>query len=113
MEVTKSSNVSVSEVIQMIKPQRYTNNDLFLNFVSIINTVGLSLWMKEGGDKEPVLAPIDDISNKNASYLAALQNLGITKNNFMAILDNNMFMPKIIIYRIIYRIFFSSFVKFY
>ena len=32
---------------------------------------------------------------------------------FMVILDNNMFMPKIIIYKIIYRIIFSSFRKIY
>ena len=37
--------------------------------------------MKEGVDKEPLLAPTYDISNKNAYYLAALQNLGIIQNN--------------------------------
>ena len=33
--------------------------------------------------------------------------------DFMMILDNNIFMPEIMIYRIIYRIIFSSFRKIY
>ena len=37
--------------------------------------------MKERGDEEPEGAPTDNISNKNACYLAALQNLGITSKN--------------------------------
>ena len=37
--------------------------------------------MNEIGYEEPEVAPTYDISNKNAWYLAALKNLGITKNS--------------------------------
>ena len=37
VEVTRSSNGSVPEIIQLIKLQKYANNYLFVNFVSRIN----------------------------------------------------------------------------
>ena len=37
--------------------------------------------MNEEGDEEPLVAPTDDIFNQNVCYLAALKNIGITKNN--------------------------------
>ena len=64
MEVTKSSNVSVPEIIPLTKPKKYANNDLFLNIVSRIKSVKSELWMKEGGDEEPAVAPTYDISKK-------------------------------------------------
>ena len=48
MEVTKSSNVNVLEVIPLAKLQKYANNDLFLNVVTIIKSFNSALWMKEG-----------------------------------------------------------------
>ena len=39
MEVTKSSNVSVPEIIQLTKLQRYTNSDVFVNVFFIIQSV--------------------------------------------------------------------------
>ena len=79
--VTKSSNVSVPEIIPLTKFQTYANNDLFVNSVSRIKSVKSALWMKEGGDEELAVAPTYDIPNKNVCYLAALQNIGITQNN--------------------------------
>ena len=79
VEVTKSSNVSVPEIIPLTKLQRCAKNDLFVNGRSIIKSVHLSLCMNEGRYKEPVLDPTDDIYNKNASYLAALQHIEITQ----------------------------------
>ena len=35
VKVTKSSNVSVQEIIQLNKLQRYANNDLFVNVATI------------------------------------------------------------------------------
>ena len=46
MEVTKSSNVSVPEIIQMTKIQKYANNDIFVNVVSVINSVKPALRLK-------------------------------------------------------------------
>ena len=71
--------MSVPEIIQLNKLQRYENNDLFVNIVSIIKLVNPDLWLKEEVDEEPVVAPTNDISTKNTSYLAALQHLGITQ----------------------------------
>ena len=62
MEVTKSSNVSVPEIIPLTKIQKYANNDLFVNFVSIIKSVKSSPWLKEGGYEEPSVAPTYDNS---------------------------------------------------
>ena len=70
-----------SEIIQLTKPQKYANNDIFVNVVSRIKLVNPELFPKEGRDKEPLVAPTYYTSNKNASYLAALKNIGITKNN--------------------------------
>ena len=81
VEVTKSSNVSVPKIIQLTKLQRYANNDLFVIVISRIKSVKIAIWPKEGGDEEPVVAPTNDISNKNASYLGSLKNIGITLNN--------------------------------
>ena len=68
VEVTKSSNVSVTEIIPLTKLQRYANNDIFVNVVSRIKSVKPSIWMKEGANNEEVLAPINYISNKNFCY---------------------------------------------
>ena len=78
VEVTKSSNVSVQKIIPLTKLQKYANNDLFVNVVSIIKLAKSELCLKEGGHKEPEVYPTDDISNKNVCYLVPLQNLGIT-----------------------------------
>ena len=53
MEVTKPSNVNIPEIIALTKPkpQKYPNNDLFLNVVSRINSGSSELCLKEGGDK--------------------------------------------------------------
>ena len=48
VEVTKSSNVSVTEIIPLTKLQKYANNYLFVNLVSIIKSVKSELCMKEG-----------------------------------------------------------------
>ena len=79
MEVTKSSNVNVPEIIPLTKFQRYAKNDLFVNIVSRIDSVKPAICLKEGADNEEVVAPTHDISNQNVCYLAALQHLGITK----------------------------------
>ena len=73
--------MSVPNIIQLTKLQKYANNDIFVDFVSLIKSVNSALYLKEGGHEEPSVAPIDDIYNKNACYLAALKNLGIIKNN--------------------------------
>ena len=78
MEVTKSSNVSVTEIIPLPKLQN-ANNYLFVNVVSIIKSVKSEIWLKEGVDEEPSVAHTDDISNKTACYLAAQQNVGTTQ----------------------------------
>ena len=57
MELTKSSNVSDPEIIPLTKLQTYANNDLFLNVVSKIKSVKSAIWLKEGGDEEPPIAP--------------------------------------------------------
>ena len=61
MAVKKSSNVSVSEINELTKLQKYANNDLFVNVVFRINLVKLELCQKEGGDEKPVVAPVYDI----------------------------------------------------
>ena len=81
VEITKSSNVSVPEIIPLDKLQKYANNDLFVNVFSIIKSVNSELWLKEGGYEELAVASTDDIFIKNTFYLAALQNIGITLNN--------------------------------
>ena len=81
MEVIKSSDVSDPEIIPLTKPQKYANNDLFVNIVSRVKSVNSEIWLKEGGYEEPLVAPTDDISNKTACYLASLQNLGMTQND--------------------------------
>ena len=43
VEVKKSSNVSVPEIIPLTKLQKYTNNDLFVNVFSIIKSVKSAL----------------------------------------------------------------------
>ena len=80
-EVTKSSNVSVPEIIQLTKLQMYANNDIFVTVVSRINSVNTANYLKEGADNEELLYPTDDISKKNVCYLSAPQHLGITQNN--------------------------------
>ena len=51
------------------------------NFVSIIKSFKSALWLKEGGDEEPPIAPTYDISNKTVCYLAALKNIGMNQND--------------------------------
>ena len=63
-EVTKSSSVSVPEIIPRTKLQKYANNCIFVNVVSRIKSVRSALWLKEGGDEEPAVSPTDDIPNK-------------------------------------------------
>ena len=46
VEVTKSKNVSVPEIIPLTKIQRYAKNDLFVKVVSIIKSVNPELWLK-------------------------------------------------------------------
>ena len=43
MEVTKSSNVSVPEIIPLTKLLKYANNDIFVNVVSRIKSVKSAL----------------------------------------------------------------------
>ena len=81
MEVTKSLNASVPEIIPPTKLQKYANNDLFVNVVYVIKSVDSALWMEEVVEEEPEVSTADDISNEDGCYLAALQNIGITKNN--------------------------------
>ena len=64
MEVKKSSNVSVPEIIPLTKLQRYANNDLFINVFIGINSVKPALCMKEGVYEEPLLYSIYDIFKK-------------------------------------------------
>ena len=71
-EVTKSSNVSVTEIIPLTKLQKYANNYIFVNIVSRIKSVKSEIWLKEGGYVESSVAPTNDISNKTVCYLAAL-----------------------------------------
>ena len=71
--------MSVPENITLTRIQWYENNDIFVNFVFLIKSVNSVLYLNEGGYEEPSLAPIDDIYNKNACYLAALNNLGFIK----------------------------------
>ena len=47
MEVTKSLNVSVPEIIQLTKLQKYTKMYLFVYVVSRNNPVKLALSLKE------------------------------------------------------------------
>ena len=58
--------MSVPEIIPLTKLQKYADNDIFVNVVSIIKSVKSELWLKEGGDEEPAVVTIDYISNKNA-----------------------------------------------
>ena len=46
VEVTKSTNVSVPEIIPLTKLQKYANNDLFVKVVSVINSLYSELWLK-------------------------------------------------------------------
>ena len=73
--------MSVPEVIPLTKLQTYANNDLFVSVIFRIKSVNSALWLKEGGDEEPSVAPAYDISNKTVCYLAALKHLEITQNN--------------------------------
>ena len=79
LEVTKSSNVSVPEIIPLTKLQKYANNDLFVNFVSRINSFKSELCMKEGGDEEPAVAPIYDISKKSVLFSIITKYWNYTK----------------------------------
>ena len=45
------------------------------------------LWLKEGAEDEPLVAPIAGMSSKETSYLAALQHLGIAQNTPAQISD--------------------------
>ena len=73
--------MSVPEIIPLTKLQKYSKNDLFVNVVSRIKSVKSEIWLNEGVYEEPSVFPIDDTPNKNACYLAALQDIGITQNS--------------------------------
>ena len=75
VQVTNSSNVSDPEIIHKDKLRKYDNNDLFVSVISIFKSLEPALWLKEGGDYEPVAAPIAGMSSKATYYLAALHNL--------------------------------------
>ena len=79
VQVTKSSNMSVTEIIPMTKLQKYANNDLFINIVSRIKSIKSALWLNEGEDEEASVTPTDDISNKTLCYLAAQKILELDK----------------------------------
>ena len=81
MEVTKSSNANVPEIIPLTKLQKYANNDLFIMFISRIKSVKSALWLNKGGDEELLVSPAYDISNRTVFCLAALKNIVITLNN--------------------------------
>ena len=70
----------VLKKIPLTKIQRYAKNDLFENIVSWDKSVKSELCLKERKYKEPLVASTYEISNKNACYLVALQNIGIMKN---------------------------------
>ena len=72
--------MSIPEVIPLAKLQKHANNNLFVDFSKIKSTKSAPC-LKEWGDKEPVVPPTYDISNKNECYLAALQHIVITQNN--------------------------------
>ena len=73
----KSSNVGNPENIHQDKLRKYENDDLFVSVISIFELFKLELWLKEGGDDEPVVAPISGMSSKATYYLSALQQMGI------------------------------------
>ena len=79
MVVTKSSNVSVPEIIPLTKLQKYANNYIFVNVVSIIDSVKSALCMKEGGDKEPAVTPIDNIPKKWMLFSSTTKSWNYTK----------------------------------
>ena len=55
-------------------------NDLFFIVVYTFKSVKPEQWLKEGGDYEPVVAPISGMYSISNSYLAALKQLGIAHN---------------------------------
>ena len=66
--------MSVPEIIPLTKIQKYANNDIFVKKIP-------ELSQSSQNSEELVVSPAYDISNKNACYLAALQNHRITQNN--------------------------------
>ena len=78
--LTNSSNISDPGIIRQAKLLNDENNDLFFSVVSIFKSVKPALWLKEGGDEKPGVAPISVIYSKATSYLAALQQPGISQN---------------------------------
>ena len=48
VEVTNSSNISVTDFIQLTKLQRNANNDIFVNVIARIKSDKLALWREEG-----------------------------------------------------------------
>ena len=64
MEVTNSSNVSVPEIIPLTRLQKYANNDIFVNVVSVIKSVKPAIWLKEGADNEELVSPTYYIPTK-------------------------------------------------
>ena len=79
-QVKKSSNVSDPEIIHQAKIKNYENNDLFVSSVFIFKSVNPALWLKEGGDDGPLVAPIYGMSSKATYYLAALHQIRIAQN---------------------------------
>ena len=70
MYVTKLSNVSDQEIIQHPNMHKYINEDLFLSINSRFKSVKPELWLKEGGDDETKVSPVD-IQNKNSPILSS------------------------------------------
>ena len=87
VHVTKSSNVSDPEIIQHSKLHKYVNEDLCLSITSRFKSAKIALWMKEGGDDLPKVAPVAGMSSKEAEYSSALQQLIFSKNTPAQISD--------------------------
>ena len=71
--------MSVPEIIPLTKLQRYEINDLFVKVVSIIKSVNPATCPKEEAENDEMVAPTDDISNKNANDLSELKILRLKK----------------------------------
>ena len=87
VQVTKSSNVSDPEIFCQDEIRKYENNDLFISLNSIFKSVKTAMWLKEGGDDEPVVDPVSGMSSKDTSYLESLQQMEISQNTPAQISD--------------------------
>ena len=64
VQVTKSSNASVPQIIPLNKLQRSAKKYLFVNVVYRIESAKPAIWLKEGAYNEEAVAHIYYISNK-------------------------------------------------